>query len=240
MDTTRLASFAFSPLKIAYSHGKFFLKMNPFGTYFGKQYVQPTWGEGTGYDVALVSADQYSSSATTYNGHQYRFELMIAFFEGRVLPGMIQTDLITFAKPPFVVSKQKIIPEKAEWPLVSPKGLLAVSGKEGIYFHWEKVKGSPVKYNIYCGTKNRIYDVKYEQQGDKTTLHVLNYQEEQSFELDQLYFITVTAVDEYGVESEKAAEIEFVFKGPQKYQKMEVPITIQLKILWATIRSYLD
>ncbi len=97
MDTTTLSNFAFSPFKISYSQNQFSLKLNPFGTYFGKQYVQPIWGNRVGYEIALVSADQYSSSATTHNEHNYQFDLMLSFFEGQNLPMSKNIDYIIFS-----------------------------------------------------------------------------------------------------------------------------------------------
>jgi len=240
MDTTQLSNFAFSPLKMQYSQEKFSLKMNPFGTYFGKQYFQPTWGDGTGYEVALVSADQYSSSATTYNGHQYQFDLMISFFEGRDLPKAVRDDLVAFAKPPFVVSHNNVISQKNELFLAPPKGLLAVSGKKGIYLHWEKAQGSPKKYKIYGGTQSGEYDLFFEQQSNQTTLHLLELEKGKVFEQEKSYFFTVVSVNENDIESEKSSEIEFVYQGPPEKRKMNVPIKFQLKILWATVLSYID
>ena len=70
MDTSKLSNFAFCPLKVGYDPSAgFSLKLNPFGTYFGKQYAQPTWGYGDGYLVALASGDQYKTSACTFSGH---------------------------------------------------------------------------------------------------------------------------------------------------------------------------
>ncbi len=45
MDTSKLSNFAFCPLKVDYDPSAgFSLKLNPFGTYFGKQYIQPDLG----------------------------------------------------------------------------------------------------------------------------------------------------------------------------------------------------
>jgi glycosyl hydrolase family 57 len=240
MDTTQLSNFAFSPLKMSYSQNRFSLKLNPFGTYFGKQVVQPTWGDQIGYDVALVSADQYASSASTYNGHQYQFGLMISFFQGRELPEIEKKDLISYARPPFVVINEKIIHQENDQPVDPPKGLLAVPGKEGVYFHWERPEGNPTGYKVYCGTLSGKYDAVYKQNGNQTTVQVLDFLEGQEFELNESYFVTITAVNTDGTESKKSSEIEFTFTGAPKKRQMNVPINSQLRILWATLLSYID
>jgi len=240
MDTIQLSNFAFSPLKMQYSQDKFSLKLNPFGTYFGKQIFQPTWGSQAGYDMALVSADQYSSSASTYNGHRYQFGLMLSFFEGRDLPLSIKNDLIGYAKPPFVVSNEKVSPQQRVLPLLPPKGLLVVSGEGGVYFHWEKPVNSPLKYKIYGGTRSGKYNVVYEQQGTQTTAYVRGFTKGRGFQKNKPYFATVTSVNADNIESKKSPEITFVFTGPPAKLQMNVPVKYQLKIFWATLLSYID
>ncbi len=240
MDTTRLSNFAFSPLKMNYAKDRFSLTLNPFGTYFGKQYYQPTWGNRAGYQIALVSADQYSSSASTYNGYDYQFSLMISFFKGRKLPTPIKNNLIAFATPPYVTMDKRPVPRSFVKPLVPPKGLLAVAAKNGVYFHWEKPEGDPVRYKINCRTKSGNSEAIYEQQGNQTTFHAPVFKEDENFELNKSYFVSVAAINSNNEESEKSAEIEFIYKGSPEKQKMDIPLKYQLKIFWDTVLSYID
>ncbi len=109
MDKTALASFAFCPMKMEYNNKKsiFSIRLNPFGSYFGPQYDQPTWGSGIGSEGALIVGPQYHSSAPTYNGFKQRFSLMVAFFNGQDIPAEIKSDLIAYANPPFVITDKE-------------------------------------------------------------------------------------------------------------------------------------
>ncbi len=88
LDNTVRSDFAFMPLKLSYDPEKasFSLKLNPFGTYFGPQYYQPTWGKRIGYEAASLSGESYESSAPSYNGYGEGFSLMIAVLRRRYAP----------------------------------------------------------------------------------------------------------------------------------------------------------
>ena len=106
MDTTVLANFAFAPLKMTYDAGtdSFQLRANPFGTYYGRQYRPPTWGNGQGYEMTLYAGEQLASAAPTYNGASQAFDLLISFFKGEQMTGRLKADLLAYAHPPLVVS----------------------------------------------------------------------------------------------------------------------------------------
>ncbi len=55
MDTSVQSNFAFAPLKMTHDpdDDTFRVRANPFGTYHGRQYRMPTWGNGQGYEITL-------------------------------------------------------------------------------------------------------------------------------------------------------------------------------------------
>ncbi len=156
MDTTVLASFAFCPMKLDFDPEKslFTIRLNPFGTYYGPQYYQPTWGQGIGRQGALIVGPQFNSSASAYNGSQQKFSLMVAFFDDKNIPSQVKKDLIGFADPPFVLTrKNKLKPveklQRNERPM-PPKGFVAVPTTKGVRFQWEpgfKVASYRVRIN---------------------------------------------------------------------------------------------
>ena len=106
MDTRVRSNFAFAPLKTAWEaeQSTIAVKANPFGTYHGQQYVHPTWGNRQGYESALVSGEQFYSSAPTYNGTTSDFALMLAFFNSDKMPQEIENDLLAYARAPVMLS----------------------------------------------------------------------------------------------------------------------------------------
>jgi hypothetical protein len=106
MDTHVRSNFAFAPLKTVWEakQSTFAVKANPFGTYHGRQYVHPTWGNRQGYESALASGEQFYSSAPTYNGATSTFALMLAFFNSNKMPEKIKNDLLAYARAPITLS----------------------------------------------------------------------------------------------------------------------------------------
>jgi hypothetical protein len=115
MDTHVRSNFAFAPLKMIWEakHSTFAVKANPFGTYHGRQYVHPTWGNRQGYESVLASGEQFHSSAPTYNGTTSTFALMLAFFNSTKMPQEIKNDLLAYARAPMTLS---LIHPNAEAP----------------------------------------------------------------------------------------------------------------------------
>ncbi len=240
MDTSVLSNFAFSPLKISYSMWSgFHLKINPFGTYFGDQYYQPTWGNGQGYKIALLTGDQYHSGACTYSGYSGRFSLMVSFFPGGVLPEKTKAGLLSFANPPVVITGKSPVIPPVESELSTPSGFLASYGEGGVYFHWEKSTGDPVTYTIRCGTEKGAYTQTFSRKGTETTLFVKSFAGGKAFEMGKTYYATISAINSHGRKSNPSPEITFV---PSEVRKkgLELPITLQLKVLWLTVLSLID
>ncbi len=106
MDTTVQSNFAFAPLKMTHDPNEdtFRVRANPFGTYHGRQYRMPSWGNGQGYEITLRTGEQFASAGPTYNGEEQAFVLLLAFFSGARMPAGLQAELLAFAHPPWVVS----------------------------------------------------------------------------------------------------------------------------------------
>ncbi|TAL36198.1 MAG: hypothetical protein EPN93_08825 [Spirochaetes bacterium] len=240
MDTSVLSNFAFCPLKIDYGFWTgFHLRLNPFGTYFGEQYYQPTWSNGQGFTVSLLSGDQYHTAACTYSGHSAQFSLMVSFFEGDTLPDAEKRALISFARPPFTAGpadKPVTAPRREAAP---PLGFLAVYGDGGIYFHWEKPAGDIRGYRVYCGTEPGAYPRTFAQKGGESTLFVKEFSTGAPFEEGRAYYAAVAPLDGEGREGPRSPEIRFEAK-PAKKAEMDLPVSLQLKILWATVISLID
>jgi hypothetical protein len=238
MDTTVLANFAFCPLKMEYdiTSERLRLSMNPFGTYFGPQPYQPTWGNGNGFTAAIMSGQQYVSSAPTYNGYHHEFSLMVGFYQDKKPPEQLRKDLSAFASPPLVVTDESLangkitnrIPEK----LSPPAGFLSVAGSEGQYFIWEKARGNPAEYRLSYGLEQGKYDHTLTVSGTSAIVTGL--------ESGRTYYATVTSMAEDGTESMASAEIVFTAgEGPAK-DKLDLPVWLQLKILLASVWEMLD
>ena len=238
MDTTVLANFAFCPLKMEYDsmRRQFRLSMNPFGTYFGPQPYQPTWGNGQGFEAAILSGQQYVSSAPTYNGRHCEFSLMIGFYPDREPPEQLKKALAAFACPPMVVTGDSLtntqitnrIPEK----LSPPAGFLSVGGADGQYFQWGNASGNPVEYRLSFGHDHGKYDHTETVSGTTAVVKGL--------EPGRTYYAIVTAIASDGTESMPTEEIQFVAgEGPVK-DKLDLPALLQLRILLSSVREMLD
>ncbi len=238
MDTTVTANFAFCPIKMRYNDQKqsFSLKLNPFGTYFGRQYYQPTWSNRQGFEAAFISGQQYESAAPTYNGHSNQFSLMLAFFKGKMLPKQVQNDLLNFAHPPMVINVQDIpAPGAVETAPQSPKGFFALYGDDGVYFHWEKARGGAHKYKIRCGMESNHYPQTFEITG--TMLHARVLTAGEPFALGQTYYAVIEAIGKNNQVSPPSPEIRFTLIEPPEKSGPSVPLRLQLKILWSSIKA---
>ncbi len=240
-----LANFAGVPMKMtSHWHGNSFsMKLNPFGTYFGKQYIQPTWGHRQGYESGINTAAQYQSSAPTYSGYGYKFSLMVTFFEGREIPEESKRDLISFARSPYAITGTKVqAVEKKPVSLEQPRGFMAIYGDKGLYFHWEKSKGEAVEsYVIQCGKSRDDLAVTFTQAGDKSTLLVDEYKNGEPFTLGETYYATIKSVSPDGTVSPETPVTSFVPEEPKSGGVSgAIPVSTQLKLVWFAIQSYFD
>lgn len=232
MDNSVYSNFAFCPLKLAYDRNKTFdIKMNPFGTYFGRQYVPPTWGNRQGYQAALLAGKQYCSSAPSYNGAYHPFSVALACFDGDRIPADMDRSLIRFAHPPVVIPGRRtqtwtpeLRPATGPRP---PRGLVSASGNDGVYFHWEASRDRTRDYKIYYGRQPGQYDREYITGSNSVRIEDLD--------IGRRYYATVAGMDEKGEEGPAADEISFLAGKPVPEMEIDLPVSFQVRVMLTSL-----
>ena len=152
MDTSVQANFAFAPLKMTYDPRKdaFEVRANPFGTYYGRQYRPPTWGNGEGYDMTLYTGEHLHSAAPTYNGFSQTFDLLISFFKGERINARLKGDLLAYSHPPLMVSLDGSSDERVPQPqLGKPADFAAARHADAMDFSRNPGDSSPARHRLY-------------------------------------------------------------------------------------------
>lgn len=112
-NSLKAANFAFSPLKIR-DNGFGDLKskvqqvrINPFGTYFGKGLHY--WTEGNGHSQRIVAemTGTDESTAPTFSGKSIAFDLIISPYIGETPPNEIKNFADHFSFEPLLLLKEK-------------------------------------------------------------------------------------------------------------------------------------
>jgi hypothetical protein len=238
LDNSVLSNFAFLPARLIYDAEKmnFSLRLNPFGTYSGPHYYHPTWGTGLGYKAAFLSGESYASSAPSYNGRKEHFALMVSFFDGAALPDDIKHDLIAYADPPILVSGGRMrVVESQRTPAdpTDPDGIIAAFEDGKTYIIWNQPSGDPQSYKVYLGTESGKYTNVYETKDTKLILTDLLP--------DKTYYVSVAALFVSGKEMGPTEEIAFV-GGETTFEPrgIELPMSLQLKILWQGLLALIN
>jgi hypothetical protein len=233
-DNAVLSNFAFCPLQMTHSIFKgFSISMNPFGTFFGKQYYQPTWGNGQGFKAAILNGDQYHSGACTYSGATQRFALAVAYDDGS-LSQSTKDQLIAYANQPFVVPlREEVLPSK-EVIIQPPKGVLALYRDGGVYVNFEKEENA-ASYTIVCSDKKANISSAYTTK--ETSLFIKECAKGNAFAPNARYSVSVQSVDAQGKLSASSPVYELTAKEIKG--DMALPITLQLQIIFHTIVSKL-
>ncbi|MFX1391899.1 MAG: hypothetical protein ACFE9Z_17680, partial [Promethearchaeota archaeon] len=108
-NSLKAANFAFSPIKL---RGNGFgdikeklqqIRINPFGTYYGK--MLHYWTDGTGHAQKIVPkvTTTYRSSAPTFSGKTISFDLILCPYLGDEPPDEIQSFANHYSLPPIVI-----------------------------------------------------------------------------------------------------------------------------------------
>lgn len=234
------SNFAFAPLKMHYhrTSDDFSISVNPFGTYHGRQYHPPTWGNRQGYDITLLTGEQFSSAGPTYNGESQQFAVMIAFFQGQRIPDRIKKDLIGYAHMPTVVSAtEPENPRRRPEPLDAPQGLVATDEQERVRFNWDPYHLPDTHYRIHCGTRPGHYEQVYPATG--STVTVAHYRNGRPFVEGETYYAYIEAVGGNGQRSRPSSEIRFTPGSQEVGDRQEPPLALELKVLWANLRALL-
>lgn len=239
MDTTVQANFAFAPLKMTYDQTSdtFQVRANPFGTYYGRQYRPPTWGNGQGYDLTLCAGEQLSSAAPTYNGASQKFNLLISFFRGERIPVRLKEELLAYSHPPMVISLRTEapteIPPKA--PLKVPTGFAATYKHGAVHFYWDTAEDSRAHYRIHCGTRPGQYDRIYPVTGHR--LRITEFAPETPFGTGQRYYARIEAISANGRKSMPTDEISFVTRPTADLCKPHIPLALEIRVLWSSVKA---
>jgi len=87
------------------------VRLNPFGSYWGRQYRYPTADTGLGNLLATTfsAADHIKPYAPSYNGRVQEFSLLIAPYSGDAPPDAIRYDAEAFAYPYIVLNDGEFI-----------------------------------------------------------------------------------------------------------------------------------
>lgn len=93
-------NFAFCPMRVREKGGRQQVKLNPFGTYYGRQLRYPTSVTGLGRLFGILMADQLDSYAPSFNGKSGHFALMIQPYRGETPPEDLQRKARVFASAP--------------------------------------------------------------------------------------------------------------------------------------------
>jgi hypothetical protein len=118
------SSMAFCPLRTRQQGSAAVVRLNPFGSYWGKQYDYATADTGLGKLLAATfsMADHIMPYAPSYNGRLQEFALLIAPYVGDAPPERVRNDAEAFAHPYLVLNDNECIasPPHRSW---DPAGL---------------------------------------------------------------------------------------------------------------------
>jgi hypothetical protein len=241
MNTDVSANFAFCPFKTAYlpATGAFRIRANPFGTYHGEQIVPPTSGNRLGYEAVLLSAPQFHSAGPTYNGHQERFEVMLAFFDGDAIPVRLKEDLIAFARPPMVLGARRPADALVAPPdPLPPAGFVALAYRNGVLFHWERAGADETLYRIRCRTGHG------EKRGASfcakgTTLYVDSRHIAAGVTPGGSHTATIEALYPDGRRSAPSPAIRFRLETAAQVQP-DIPARFKARMVWANLSAWIQ
>lgn len=122
---------AFCPLRTRREGAQKQLRLNPFGSYTGRQYHYATKDTGIGKAIATAASasDHLQPYAPDYNGRQQLFRLLIAPYAGDCPPETLQADAEAFAYPYIVLNDGEIIidPAHREWDGNGPEIIMSQS-----------------------------------------------------------------------------------------------------------------
>ncbi|MFO7614832.1 MAG: hypothetical protein R6W71_09365, partial [Bacteroidales bacterium] len=236
MNTKVNANFAFCPFQMTHlpETNEFLIRANPFGTYHGNQIMPPTSGNRLGYEAVLLSAPHLHSAGPTYNGYSDRFELMITFFNGDVVPENVKKDLIAFARRPATIGTHNMETTRKETrSFLPPAGFLALPYHDGILFHWETAGPPGTTYRIRYKAIPESQENSIVAEGQTIFVHASGFMPEGT-----RHAAAIEVVYPDGRLSEKSSEIHFHLT--QKTDpSIEIPRDFMAKILWSNASAWI-
>jgi hypothetical protein len=154
-----LSSMAFCPMRLRVKDGKQVISLNPFGSYYGKQFdYSHLGGNGNGTVIMQAFSGALSPNGPSFNGETLRFSLMLAPYAGDEPPQEIQNDsaahfyapgVIVHSAPPemnavtvndieqFIDSEKQRAAFLANIPLTPPLAFLANPSSNAIDLVWD-------------------------------------------------------------------------------------------------------
>jgi hypothetical protein len=119
-QTSDVASnMAFCPLRTRQQNDVARVRLNPFGTYWGRQYRYATADTGLGNLLATTfsASDHIKPYAPSFNGRVQEFSLLIAPYAGDIPPESARYDAEAFAYPYLVLNDDQFIaiPPHRSW-----------------------------------------------------------------------------------------------------------------------------
>lgn len=109
------SSVAFCPLRTRRRGNHARVRLNPFGSYYGRQYHYPDPDTHLGILMSTVfsGADQIKPYAPSYNGRVHEFSLLIAPYCGDAPQAELQYDAEAFAYPYAVLNDEQMVADPA-------------------------------------------------------------------------------------------------------------------------------
>jgi hypothetical protein len=103
-DAQTLASMAFCPMRLREENGKQTISLNPFGSYYGKQFdYSHLGGNGNGTAIMQAFSGALHPNGPSFNGERLRFSLMLAPYAGDEPPRQVQNDAASHFYAPGVL-----------------------------------------------------------------------------------------------------------------------------------------
>ena len=238
MNTDLNANFAFCPFQMTYKpkEDALAIRANPFGTYHGDQLLPPTRGNRLGYEAVLLSAPQLHSAGPTFNGHHHRFEVMISFFSGDVIPEGVKADLIAFATRPLNFGSHGTIrPKEPPQAHLPPAGFLALPYERGIVFHWEAADPPGTQYRIRYKSMRTLTEKSITVSDTRT--HIVDRAEFTAS--DDVFTATIETLHATGSLSGRSPEIRFNLK-PDIEPTWNIPTGFKAKLLWTNASAWMQ
>jgi hypothetical protein len=161
-----LASMAFCPMRLRENNGQQTLSLNPFGSYYGRQFdYSHLGGNGNGAVVMQAFSGALGPNGPSFNGETLRFSLLLAPYMGDEPPQAWQEiaaahfyapGVIVHAAPPdmeaatvaeieeFVAAEQRRAALAADFPLTPPSAFLANPSPAAVDLVWDAPREGPV------------------------------------------------------------------------------------------------
>jgi len=158
-DAQTLSSMAFCPMRLREQNGAQTISLNPFGSYYGKQFdYSHLGGNGNGTVIMQAFSGALAPNGPSFNGETLRFSLLLAPYAGDEPPHEVQNaaaahfyapGVIVHASPAeinavtvsdierFIESEQRRAALESNSPLSPPTAFLANPSAQAIDLVWD-------------------------------------------------------------------------------------------------------